>query len=518
MKNGIFIAAGVSILAIVGLLFLLKEDPRPTGDDQETGKPLELYCAMGMNKPMKEIIADYEETYGVRIVTQFAGSGTLLGSIQAAGTADLYLAADVAYMKTAEERGIKVREQFHIASQQPVIAVHKGNPLGIKGIDDLLSSSKVRLSLADPELAAIARAARKRLGDEIWDRLWAMKLTARATVTELANDVELEENAASIIWDATARQYRNIDIIPVPEFQTSKNAITIAVLGSSKRPTSALRFARYLTAPDKGLKAFEKFHYETVPGGDLWGDGTPPEIMFYAGGLNEVAVRDTISQFAKREGCKVATLFTGCGALVGRMKAADQGGLGEQPDIYFSCDRSYMSKVQQLFYEPIDVSGTDIVLIVKPGNPDQINSLKDLADAKGIKIGLCHPVDSALGVLSRNLLKKAGHLGAIQAKLYDEPATAPLLVAKVAAKGLDAAIVYRANAQAMQQAGKVEIIDIDDPTARAFQNIAIGKFSHHKHLSRRLIDAIVSGASREQFETLGFDWLADEPKSKASGP
>ncbi|MCH8923555.1 MAG: molybdate ABC transporter substrate-binding protein [Planctomycetes bacterium] len=513
MKNNVFIAAGVSVVAIVGLLFLLKEDPRPKGDDQETGKPLELYCAMGMNKPLKEIIAAYETEYNVEIVTQFAGSGTLLGSIQAAGTADLYLAADVAYMKTAEKRGIEVREQFHIANQQPVIAVHKGNPLKIKGIDDLLANSDVRLSLADPELAAIARVARKRLGDETWSKLWAMKLTARATVTELANDVELEENAASIIWDATADQYEDIEYITVPEFEASKNAITLAVLDRSQHPTSALRFARFVTARDKGLKTFKKFQYKTDLG-DLWADGKP-EIKFYGGGLNEDAVWETIKAFERREGCEVTTTFTGCGALVGLMNPQ---GVGQRPDIYFSCDRSYMTKVQDLFYEPIDVSGTDIVLVVVSGNPHQIHSLRDLADATDIKIGLCDSEISALGELSRNLLKKLGHLGAIREKLYDEPATAPALVAKVAIDGLDAALVYRANAQAMQQAGQIEIIDIDDPAARAFQNIAIGRSSDHKHLSRRLVDAITSGPSRDKFERLGFDWLADEPKSKAVGP
>ena len=339
-----------------------------------------------------------------------------------------------------------------------------------------------------------------------------MKETTRATVTELANDVKREENGASIIWDATADQYEDIDKIPVPEFEASKNAITIAVLGSSQHPTRALKFARFVTARDQGLKTFEKFHYETDRG-DLWADGKP-EILFYGGGLNEDAVWETIKAFERREGCEVTTTFTGCGALVGLMNPQ---GLGQRPDIYFSCDRSYMTKVQNLFYEPIDVSGTDIVLVVVSGNPDQIHSLNDLANAKDIKIGLCHPVDSALGVLSRNLLKKLGYLAAIRAKLFDEPATAPLLVAKVAIGGLDAAIVYRANAQALQQAGKIEIIDIDDPAARAFQNIAVGRFSDHYHLSRRLIDAIVSGASRKKFEALGFEWLADDPQRKAVG-
>ena len=519
MKYGVFIAAGVSIVVIAGLLFLLKDDSADTGD-------LELYCAMGMNKPMQEIITAYEDEYGVKIITHFSGSGTLLAEINAAGSGDLYLAADVAYMKTAEERGIGVREQFHIANQRPVIAVHKGNPLGIKTIDDL-TRKDVNLYLADPESAAIAKVARRLLGDKTWNELWAVKETARDTVTAMANDVKREENAASIIWDATARQYEDIDYITVPQFEASKNSITIAVLDRSERPTGALQFARFLTARNRGLKTFKEFHYETIDG-DLWpGPDTlptspknikPPEIMFFGGGLNEAAVKETISEFEEREGCKVATVFTGCGALVGKMKPADQGGLGMQPDIYFSCDRSYMTKVQQLFYEPIDVSGTDIVIAVAKGNPHQINSLKDLADAKGIKVGLCHPVDSALGVLSRALLKKSGHLEAVKAKLYDEPATAPVLVAKVAIEGLDAAIVYRANAKAMQQAGKIEIVDVDDPTAKAFQNIAVGRFSDHYHLSRRLVDAIVSAASRDRFETLGFDWLAVEPRREADSP
>ena len=502
MKNPIFIVAGVSIVAIAGLWYLLKEDSANSGD-------LDLYCAMGMNKPMQEIIDAYEDEYGVKIVTHFNGSGTLLTEITAAGKADLYLAADVSYMKSAEEEGIKVREQFHIADQRPVIAVHKGNPLGIKTLDDLIKT-EVNLYLADPESAAIAKVARKLLGDEAWDKLWAARETTRDTVSALANDVKREENGASIIWDATADQYKDIEYITVPEFEASKNAITLAVLDSSQHPTSALRFARFVTARDKGLKTFEKFQYKTDPG-DLWADGKP-EIKFYGGGLNEDAVRETIKAFERREGCKVLTTFTGCGELVGLMNL-----LGQRPDIYFSCDRSYMTKVQDLFYEPIDVSGTDIVLIVVSGNRHQIHSLRDLADATDIKIGLCDSEISALGELSRNLLKKLGHLGAIREKLYDEPASAPALVAKVAIDGLDAALVYRANAQAMQQAGKIEIIDIDDPAARAFQNIAIGRFSKHYHLSRRLIDAIVSGASRKKFKKLGFDWLADEPQRKAAG-
>jgi molybdate transport system substrate-binding protein len=511
MQNRFLMVAGSSVALLAVLLyFAFRGDGDSTGDDIDSGRAIELYCAMGINQPVRQILADYEKRYRVKVTPIFAGSGELMGHIKASGAADLYLAADKSYNDKLENTvGIAVKEILLIGHQYPVIAVHRGNPHNIKTIDDIVAKAKakkIRLYLADPKLTAISEKAQGLIGAEQWDRLWQQKITARPTVSTLANDIALEKDGVGIIWNTTAKQYDKIDMVDVPEFVKGKSEITIAVVETSKRPTSALRLARFMTARNEGLKIFEEHHYDVVQG-DVWPDGNPlaggkPEILVFAGGLNQEAVKATIAAFEKREGVDVICRFEGCGALTGYMKPTGQG-IAERPDVYFSCATAYMSRVEELFWEPVDVSQTDMVIAVAKGNKHQITGLADLAK-QGIKVGLCNKEKSALGGLAAKLLEKHGIYDDVRKNTLDFPVTAPALVSKVATGALDAAIVYRANATA--QSDRVEIIAINDPDAVATQPIAVGRESKHYYLSWRLINAILSNASRDKFLSLGFRW------------
>ena len=496
MRFGLPVAIVATLLIFASLWALMHDHAEiPRGD-------IEFFCAMGVNEPMKKILKDYEQRYGVRVNVVYDGSKKLFNPMKVSGRADLYLAADESYMEDAEAANIDIRETLPIAYQRPVIVLRKDSPLDVQSIDDLQQDG-VRLYLANPEHAAISKVVRSRLGDERWNALWQRILTAPDTVTSVANYVAMEHKGAGIIWDANVAQYPDLRIVRVPEFETETNQITIAVLGSSTDPTNALHLARFIAARDEGLKVFADAGYE-VAEGDLWSD--QPEITLFGGGLNREAVFDTLKEFGHREGVKINHVFDGCGALVGRM---DPNGLAEQPDIYFACATSYMDKVSDLFWAPVDVSGTDLVIAV-PHGATGIAQLADLAQP-GIKVGLCDAEISALGALSLNLLKALpGVLEGVEKNARDYPGTAPALVAKVATGALDAAVVYRANATAMQRAGKLDIIEIDDVDAHARQPIAIGRFSNHRQLCQRLVEAILAAESRDRFEALGFRWYGGD--------
>ncbi len=249
----------LSVLALAGLILLLVY-PRPaSGPNGAPAETLVLYCAAGLQPPVSEILADYESANPVTFQTQFSGSGTLLSAIRVAG-GDLFVAADKQYLLTARQMNL-VGEIFPIATQTPVIVVPKGNPKKIASLDDLLQS-KVRLSLADPKMAAIGKVVQGLLKkDALWDRLWQKAVIHRETVNQVANDVKLTAADAGIVWDATAVQYADLEIVRVPQLERSKNEIAVGVLTTSKNPNAALRFARYLTAPDKGLAIFHKYGY-----------------------------------------------------------------------------------------------------------------------------------------------------------------------------------------------------------------------------------------------------------------
>jgi molybdate transport system substrate-binding protein len=496
MKFGFAGAMVFSVLVVAGLIFLLDSgsDSSPGFADASKG-PLVLYCAAGIRKPVEDVMAQYKKEYGVTFQTKFSGSGALLSDIRI-GEGDLYLAADVYYLDEARNRNL-VRELFPIARQSPALAVRKGNPKNIRGLDDL-KRNNVKISLAIPEIAAVSRVAKKLIDSEQqWNDLWSASQVQRETVNAVANDIKMEISDAGIVWDATAMQYEELEIVDIPEFRNSPNQITIGVLEKSEQPTRALHFARYLTAKEKGAKAFKKHGYRVIEG-DKWAES--PEIHMFAGGLNRLAIEQTVEQFKKREGVTVLTTYNGCGLLVGQMKG------GEHPDLYFSCDISFMDEVQHLFINPTNVSKSDMVIITEKGNPKQITGLEDLAKP-GLKVALCDPQQSALGSLTDKLLKRRGiQEKVLKNRLVTSP-TADSLVQYIVVGKMDAAVVYQANT--VKQRAKLEIIPIDDPSAVAVQPIAVGKNSDYQQLSGRLMEAIMSAESKKMFDKFGFEWMVE---------
>jgi molybdate transport system substrate-binding protein len=267
-------ALAISVVVVAGLILLLVYGGPSAGPNGTPAETLVVYCAAGLQPPVAEIIKDYEAAQPVTLQTQYAGSGTLLSEIRVAG-GDVFIAADKQYLLTAREMNL-VREILPIATQTPVIVVPKGNPKHIGNLDDLLPSG-VRLSLADPKMAAIGKvvegilkkkteSAGSKTSADLWGRLWQKAVVHRETVNQVANDVKLTAADAGIVWDATAVQYPDLQVVHVPLFENSRNEIALAVLTASKNPDAAQRFAAYLTAADKGLAVFRKHGYAVIEG------------------------------------------------------------------------------------------------------------------------------------------------------------------------------------------------------------------------------------------------------------
>jgi molybdate transport system substrate-binding protein len=374
----------------------------------------------------------------------------------------------------------------------PVIAVAKGNPKGIHSLGDL---ARVPIALANPDAAAIGKIIRERLtrtGD--WPALAKAARVFKPTVNDVANDVKLGTVDAGIVWDTTVEQYPELDAISVPEFAGMVQRISIGVLQSSLQPTAALRFARYLGAREKGLKQFARLGYRPVQG-DAWAE--TPQVTLFSGGVNRVAIEETIRRFEEREGARVTRVYNGCGILVSQMKA------GQRPDAYFACDTSFLGQVQELFSSPINLSQTDIVLLLPKGNPKAIRQLADLA-APGLRLGVANEEQSALGALTANLLRTGGLYQQVMANVRVQTPTADLLVNQMRTGSLDAVLVYSANTSHVQD--QLDVVPLTGPGATAVQPFAVARNSEHTLLMDRLLEALRSSDSRRQFEAVGFRW------------
>jgi molybdenum ABC transporter molybdate-binding protein len=269
-----FLASAVSLLALVAVLGW---DVRTWLAPRERPKPVTVYCAAALKSPLEEIARDYERECGVPIQLQFGASHSLLVAAELSGRGDLYLPADASYLRVAREKGL-LAEELPLARLTAVLAVRKGNPLGIRSLDDIVTKN-AKLAQADPDAAAVGHVTREALhGRGLWEKLRKHTTTFTGTVTEAANAVALGSVDVAVVWDATVKQYAELEPVPVPVLAARPSHVALAVLKTSEQPAAALRFARYVAARDKGLKTLGALGYDTVRGDD-WADDPEARLL-----------------------------------------------------------------------------------------------------------------------------------------------------------------------------------------------------------------------------------------------
>ena len=491
MKRSVF-TIGILVVLLGGAFWWL------TNDNDRDGPGLAdllFHCAAGLRKPMSEIARQYEEEFGVKVNLQFGGSGALASQLELAG-GDLYLPADQGYIDSAREKGL-MKEAIPVALLTAGLVVPKGNPRGLTTLSDL-GKEGLKISLAERS-ASVGRFTWKVLEEEgLLARVNPNVVVTKPTVNAIVEDVATGAVDVSLAWDAVAKNFSEVEWLAVPEFLKRAKRASIGVLTSSKDAKRALHFARYVTARDRGRKVFQEMGFMVPDEGDEWSD--QPEVTFFSGSMLRPAIQERVREFEEREGCRVNTVFEGCGTLVAQMDA------GATPAGYFACDTKFLNKVQDRFFTGRIMTRNEIVLLVRMGNPKELFKLKDLGKP-GVKLGICDGRKSALGELTRIMLERRGLAKELEVNVTVKVAKGDDLVSAVQARSLDAALVYRSNALASPVTlEENEIVELNDDLAFAKQPFAVAKGSAYPALMGRLGEFLATPEARGRFEKLGFQW------------
>ena len=287
-------------------------------------------------------------------------------------------------------------------------------------------------------------------------------------------------------------------ICPVPTSRVRRvTTVSMGILRTATNPTAALRFLRYLASRDEGESHFARLGFSPIAEADAWDES--PRLTLYAGAMLRPAIEETVTAFERREGVQVDRVYNGCGILVGQMK------IGQRPDAYFACDKSFMTQVKDLFPTPTDISINQLVILVPKANPHDVKTLSDLGKP-GVRLGVGHEKQCALGALTEETLKQSGLYKSVRANVVVESPTGDLLVNQLLTGSLDAVVAYVSNATG--HGDELTALKINIPCAMAVQPLAIGKESVHRQLTARLVIALQAAESRERFEAWGFRWGA----------
>src|SRR5262245_16793018 len=104
-----------------------------------------------------------------------------------------------------------------------------------------------------------------------------------------------------------------------------------------------------------------------------------------------------------------------------------------------------MEQVKDRFEAPSDVSLNQLVILVKKGNPFEVKAIKDLGKP-GLKIGVGHEKQCALGVLTQETLRQSKVQSDVMKNVVVQTPTGDMLVNQLRTGSLDAVIAYVSNA------------------------------------------------------------------------
>ena len=245
------------ILTLTALI-LMFATPAPAAD-------LIVFSGAGLIKPMEEMRKNFERKHSAKVDVHYGSSGEIFGMVAAGQPCDVLIPGAEKYTMDALKNGWVEKETIRkLVLHLPSIAVPKGNPAKIKGLDDLARDG-VRVSIGDPKAPAIGRVAKKILTKaNLWKSVQPNITVYAPTVNQLLIYVALNQVDAAIIWDdltSWAEGKGKIEVVQIDKKRNIIKTIPTAVCSRAIDRDLAVKFNDYISS-DEGLAIWKKWGFE----------------------------------------------------------------------------------------------------------------------------------------------------------------------------------------------------------------------------------------------------------------
>jgi len=233
-------------------------------DRAESGSPgasitgvVLVSAAASLTDAFAEVEAAFEAAHpGVDVVLNLGGSGSLRTQIVEGAPVDVFASADVADTETAAEAGLLSGETRIFAGNSLQVAVPKGNPGGVEGLEDFADPS-LRLGLCARGVPCgdLARTVLARAG--VVPSLDTEEPDVRALLTK----IELGELDAGITYVTdVASAGGSVWGVEIPADLNVTAAYPIAVLAQAPNPRGAEAFVGFVLS-DEGRSILARFGF-----------------------------------------------------------------------------------------------------------------------------------------------------------------------------------------------------------------------------------------------------------------
>lgn len=225
----------------------------------QAGEPITILCGSSFRLPMEKLTAMYEKETGRRTELSFGGCEDHLPHVKAKSAGDVFVAHSP-YQQYTQDAGALLRD-VEVGFLAPVLVVPKGNPKGIKKIEDLAKPG-LQVILTNPEFSTcgemtFALLEKKGIKDAVLANVGNRMFKQHS---EVGNKMKLGFGDAAIMWNGVAANFLDaIEVVPTPYEYDDEIRVSVIGLSYTDQTDQVQQFLDFVEA--NGKQVFKEFGY-----------------------------------------------------------------------------------------------------------------------------------------------------------------------------------------------------------------------------------------------------------------
>lgn len=231
-----------------------QEQNQATDESQQfKGQEMTLFVAAGMQKPMDEMIAGFQEKTGAVVNVNYGPSGGLFAQIDQGQPCDLYYSADWIYIDKVEQAG-KLETSRKFLKDNVVLAVSDTGAAKVKNINDL-AKPDVSMVIADAQAPVGVYAENALRALKVWDKLGDNIKARPTTVNQVAIMVKEDQVDAGLLFSSVARGNELKVVETIDEKDSGEIIFGCAAIKGGKSELAAA----FMDYASENVTVFEKY-------------------------------------------------------------------------------------------------------------------------------------------------------------------------------------------------------------------------------------------------------------------
>ncbi len=220
---------------------------------------LVVLCGSSFVQPVEQLCAEFHAKTGIVMTSTVAGSEDFLPLVKAGQKGDILITHDpyLDYVRNANA----LADHVQVGFVAPVLAVQRGNPKGLKSIQDLAQPG-LKVALTDPQYSTcgemvFALLTKKGIKDAVMANV-GNRLTKGHN--DLGTFLKTQVVDAVIMWNGVAHTFKDsVEVVKTPYEYDQETRVHIIGLSYSKHADAVKKFMEF--AHIRGPEVFADYGY-----------------------------------------------------------------------------------------------------------------------------------------------------------------------------------------------------------------------------------------------------------------